>query len=393
MPTRFSQTAPNRWVLLCVGMAAQAIGAVAANAAVFLIPYLHAERGLSLAQAGALASAAIIGTGVSLVAWGLLVDHLGEHLTLVAGMTITAAATAAATFADGYPSLAACWFVAGVGVASTNAASGRLVVGWFPPERRGVAMGIRQTALPLGMGFAAVFVPVMVHRTDLRTTLLSIVAMCVAALIACAVFVVDPPRVPRAEVIDPAVLANPYRGSSTLVRIHIASALLVIPQFTVWSYMLVWLIDDRSWTAGLAGGLVAVTQLLGSAGRIGVGWWSDQVGSRLVPLRHVAIAAFATMLLLGLLEPTPLAIALIVIATVVTVADNGLAFTSVAEIGGPYWAGRTIGLQNTGQYLVSAAVPPGVGLLVTHAGYGWAFGVVAVFPLLAIGLVPRDESA
>jgi sugar phosphate permease len=36
--------------------------------------------------------------------------------------------------------------------ASSNSASGRLVVGWFPPERRGLAMGIRQTAQPLGVG-------------------------------------------------------------------------------------------------------------------------------------------------------------------------------------------------------------------------------------------------
>jgi len=42
---------------------------------------------------------------------------------------------------------------------------------------------------------------------------------------------------------------------------------------------------------------------------------------------------------------------------------------------------------------VSAAVPPGIGLIVTHAGYGWAFGIAAVFPLLAIGLVPREKSA
>lgn len=381
----------NRWVMLTVAMLAQASSTVAANAAVFLIPYLHSERGLTLVQAGALASASIIGTAVSLVGWGLVVDHVGERFTLVSGLVVTATGSGAAAFAEGYLALAACWFVAGVGVASSNSASGRLVVGWFPPERRGLAMGIRQTALPLGMGFAAVFVPVTVHATDLRTTLLAVTALCLVALALCALLVVDPHRVPRADVTDPAALANPYRGSTTLVRIHVASALLVIPQFTVWTYMLVWLIDDRSWSAGLAGALVAVTQLLGSAGRIGVGWWSDRVGSRLVPLRQVAVAAFATMLLLGLLEPTPLAIALIVVATVVTVADNGLAFTSVAEIGGPYWSGRALGLQNTGQYLVSAAVPPGVGLLVTHAGYGWAFALVAVFPLLAIGLVPREE--
>src|SRR5690606_7797275 len=144
-----------------------------------------------------------------------------------------AAASTAAAFADGYANLSICWFVVGFGVASTNSSSGRLVVGWFPPERRGVVKGVRQTALPLSMGFAAVFVPVMVHCTDLRTTLLAIVGLCVAALIACAVLIVDPPRVPRGDVTDAAVLANPYRGSSTLVRIHLASALLVIPQFTV----------------------------------------------------------------------------------------------------------------------------------------------------------------
>jgi len=40
----------------------------------------------------------------------------------------------------------------GMAAASSNSASGRLVVGWFPPEQRGLVMGIRQTAQPLGVG-------------------------------------------------------------------------------------------------------------------------------------------------------------------------------------------------------------------------------------------------
>lgn len=384
-------TAPNRWLMLAVGMLAQASGTVAANAAVFLIPYLHLERGLSLAQAGALASAALLGTTVSLVAWGVVVDRRGERLTLTLGLLVTTSATVAAALVGGYAALAACWFLAGVGVASSNAASGRLVVGWFPPERRGTAMGIRQAALPLGVGAAAVFIPTMVQATDLRTTLLCVAAANAAALVACALLVVDPPRRARAEAVDAGETGSPYRGDVTLVRIHAASALLVVPQFTVWTYMLVWLIDERGWTAGVAGALVAVTQLLGSAGRIGVGWWSDRVGSRMGPMRIVALGAAATMLVLGVLEPTPAAVALIVLATVVTVADNGLAFTAVAERAGPWWSGKALGVQNTGQYLVSAAVPPVVGLTVAGLGYGWAFALVAIFPLLAVPLVPRDR--
>jgi MFS family permease len=161
-----------------------------------------------------------------------------------------------------------------------------------------------------------------------------------------------------------------------------------VPQFTVWTYMLVWLIDDKGWSTFAASALVASTQVLGATGRIAAGWWSDRVGSRLGPMRLVAIAAAATMLALGLLSGTLLGIALIVIATAVTVADNGLAFTSVAEIGGPFWSGRAMGLQNTGQYVVSALVPPLVGAVVEQRGYGFAFAAVAIFPLVAIPLVP-----
>src|SRR3546814_6237667 len=46
--------------------------------------------------------------------------------------------------------LALALFLAGAAAASTASASGRVVVGWFPPERRGLAMGIRQMAQPVG---------------------------------------------------------------------------------------------------------------------------------------------------------------------------------------------------------------------------------------------------
>ncbi|MCO7239965.1 MFS transporter [Aeromicrobium sp. CnD17-E] len=382
---------PNRWLMLAVGMLAQVSGTVAANAAVALIPFLTRDRGLTLGHAGALASASLLGTTVSLVGWGVVVDRWGERLTLTLGLVVTTVGSAAAAFADGYLPLAACWFVAGVGVASSNAASGRLVVGWFPPERRGTAMGIRQAALPLGVGLAAVLVPTLVEATDLRTTLLTIAAINAATLVACAVLVVDPPRRARAEALRDGETASPYAGDASLLRIHAASALLVVPQFTVWTFMLTWLIAERGWSAPAAGALVAVTQLLGSAGRVGVGWWSDRVGSRMGPMRVVALAAALAMLALGLLEPTPLAVVLVVVASVVTVADNGLAFTAVAERAGPWWSGKALGVQNTGQYLVSAAVPPVVGVLIAGAGYGWAFGLVAVLPLLALPLVPTER--
>ena len=388
------QRTPNRWLMLGISMLGQVAGSLFVNTAPFLIPYLHLTRGLTLVQAGFVASAPTIGMMLTLIIWGAVVDRIGERRSMAIGLLMLTLGAAAAAFSSSFVAMSAFLFVGGMGGASTNSASGRIVVGWFPPERRGTAMGIRQTAQPLGVGVAALLIPNVVKAYGLQTTLLSVAAVCGVTTLLVAWLVVDPPRPSRAESEGMGHLANPYTRDSRLWRIHLASALLVVPQFTVWTFTLVWLIDDRGWSVLSASILVAVTQVLGALGRIGAGWWSDRVGSRLGPMRTVAVAAAATMLALGLLEGTALAVAIIVIASVVTVADNGLAFTSVAEIGGPYWSGRALGAQNTGQFLAAAAAPPVIGALVTAHGYAWAFALVAVFPLLAIPLVPvRGEHA
>ncbi|WP_368668675.1 hypothetical protein [Nocardioides massiliensis] len=86
-----------------------------------------------------------------------------------------------------------------------------------------------------------------------------------------------------------------------------------------------------------------------------------------------------------------LAVLLLVAATGLTVADNGLAFTAVAERAGPFWSGRALGAQNTAQYLAAAAVPPVAGLAITHVGYAATFAIAAVLPLLASPLVPITD--
>jgi MFS family permease len=153
-------------------------------------------------------------------------------------------------------------------------------------------------------------------------------------------------------------------------------------------------VDDRGWSAGAAGALIAGSQFLGAFGRIAVGHLSDLVSSRMRPLRWVAIAAALTMGLLALTTELELAVAvlLLVVATTVTVADNGLAFTSVAERAGPSWSGRALGVQNTAQYLAASAVAPIVGAAISSWGYPVAFGLAALCPVVAIPLVPvRDE--
>ncbi|WP_286930451.1 MULTISPECIES: MFS transporter [Aeromicrobium] len=379
---------PSPWLMLVAAMVAQVTATAVVSTPLLLIPHLHLDEGLSLVASGALAAAPLVGTLLTLVAWGAIVDRVGERIALSSGLALLVAGCAVALAgarADDAIVLALGFGLCGVAAGSSNSASGRLVVGWFPAHRRGLAMGIRQTGLPLGVGLAALVVPAAVQTRGVAWIVTLCLVVAAVATVFVAVTVVDPPR-HASE--DPSGGANPYRGDRRLARIHAASALLVIPQYVVWTFMLLWLIDRHGWSPAAAGGLYAASQVLGAAGRIAAGWWSDRIGDRLGPMRQVAVAATAVMLLLALLDGSPVAVAVMVAATMITVADNGLAFTAVAEIAGSRWSGRAFGIQNTGQYLTSAAVPPVMGAIVQYAGYGWAFAAAAVFPLAAIACVP-----
>ncbi|MDI9914696.1 MFS transporter [Rhodococcus sp. IEGM 1379] len=393
-PSRLEKSAvsPRAWSMLGIGVAAQAAGTVFVSTPAFLIPLLHSEHGLSLTQAGTLAAAPTFGMVLTLVAWGALADRFGEKWVISIGLALTAFAALAATTTDNYALLGSAFLLGGMAAASTNAASGRVVVGWFPKDRRGLAMGIRQMSQPLGVTIASVTIPTLAAHTGIGSAVALSVALNGLLALICAVALVNPPR-PASPAQTPPAAVNPYRSNWFLWRIHIVSALLVFPQFTLSTFGLVWLISEQQWDAAPAGILIGVSQFVGALGRIVVGMWSDHAGSRVGPLRLVSISAVVVMLAMAAADATACGIPalILLLATTVSVADNGLAFTSVAEAAGPQWQGKALGAQNTGQFIAASAVGPVVGALIGLVGYPIAFAIVAAFPAAAIPLVPKRD--
>lgn len=123
----------RRWSMLVLGVTATMCANVFIYGAAFLIPTLHTERGLDLALAGLMSSMPSFGMVVTLIAWGYVVDRVGERFVLTVGSALTAAAAFGAAAVDSLPAVGALLFLGGMAAASSNSASGRLVVGWFPP--------------------------------------------------------------------------------------------------------------------------------------------------------------------------------------------------------------------------------------------------------------------
>ncbi len=376
----------RRWFILAVGIAAQASASSFLYGLPFLIPELQRSVGVSLTEAGVLVAAPLLGLLLALIAWGAAADRYGERNVMAAGLAATGGLLLVSLTLPGLVAFGAGLFLAGACGASVNAASGRVVLGWFTASERGLAMGIRQTAQPIGVGIAAATLPAIGHRSGFAPALALPAVLCLVAALLVMLVVVDPPRPARTA----AAAASPYREgpATTLVRLHSASALLVAPQFVAATFAVTFLVSEHGWSPVAAGQLVAVVQVVGAAGRIAAGVWSDRVGNRMGPMRIVAVVAMLTMVAWGLGGSSWLSVAALVAALVVTVTDNGLGFTATAELAGPFWAGRALGVQNTGQNIVAMMTAPVFGALITAFGYPAALLVAAVFPAVGAVLTP-----
>lgn len=397
MPAAASTTIPQKaWRMLALGVAAQAAGTMLVSTPVYLIPMLHLERGMPLAEAGTLAAMPTMGMVLTLVFWGYLADRFGERWVISGGLLLTAAFSFAAAATGNLVWLGAVLALAGGASASTNAASGRVVVGWFPKERRGLAMGIRQMSQPLGVAAAALVVPQLAGSIGIHAPFIVAGAVLTGLALACRAWIENPPRkAPQhAEPGAPQGVVNPYRRDGFLARIHAVSMLLVLPQFTLATFGMVYMIAVLDLPATTSGLIIGCSQFIGALGRIVVGSLSDRIGSRVRVLRWVTVSAILAMLAVaatGAMEWALVGAIVLVISSTVTVADNGLAYTSVAEGAGGTWVGRALGIQNTGQFIVASAVGPGIGALIALVGYPIAFAAVAVAPLLAVPLVPKRD--
>ncbi|MBP2475842.1 MFS family permease [Crossiella equi] len=375
-----------RWVVLAVGALAQGVNAASFLGLPAITPQLRAHFGLDLAQVGLLVGAVNLGNVLALVAWGLLADRYGERLVMAAGLFGTAGCLVLAGAVDSPLAAGLALLASGVFGASTNAASGRAVMTWFASGQRGLAMGVRQTATPLGAALAAVLLPAVAAWWQAPAAFLALAALNLLVGVAVAVWVREPPGLDRVVV--------PVRGGLGLLRdprmlrLSLVSGLLVVPQF-VGAAMLVELLHRYGLALGAAGGLLAVAQVLGGAGRLANGVWSDRVGSRLGPLRTVSLGVFGLYALAALLDPLHgvlpvwLPVMVLLPAVALAISWNGLAITAAGELAPPGRTGVAMAVQNTANYVSASLTPALAGW--TASGVGWpaALGLAAAGGLLA----------
>lgn len=373
-----------RWVVLAVGTAAQASTAYFLGLAA-VTPALREHFGLGVAGVGVLIGLASAGLVLTLVAWGGAADRFGERWVMTIGLVGAAVALGGIAAVRDPVAAGALLVVAGASGASVNAASGRAVLTWFPASGRGTAMAIRQTSVPLGAALAAVALPPITAVGGIPAVFAVLAATCLTAAVAVAVWIREPPGASTGSA-RPATGARAVLADRRLQRLSLAGLLLVVPQFLGSVFLVEVLHEGSGIPLAVAGGLLALTQVLGALGRLANGAWSDRARSRLGPLRIVAAAVAAGFVLAAVLQPGPalLLAAVLVPAAALAISWNGLVFTAAGELAPPGRAATAMAVSNTANYVAAAGAPALGGLVAELAGWS---AMLAVGAIAALGAV------
>ncbi|VVD79118.1 MFS transporter [Pandoraea anhela] len=394
------------------GSFAAAMGGIPATAVQMRNDYAlgTGDLGLVLGMIG-------LGIAVSELPWGMLTDRWGDRRVLLVGLLVTAAAllglgrwgVPTAHFIPSMPALATGMLTIGVLGGSVNGSSGRAVMRWFHDDERGLAMSVRQCAVPMGGGIGALVLPGAALHFGFGAVFIGLAVACVAAAGMAWLWLLEPPEAPEAPQ-EPARTTGAATGTrgvrgtpgtlratgysplrdARLLSTALGMAVLCMPQVAVLTFGTVFLHDFAHVSVLTISLTLGAVQTGAAVTRVWSGRFTDKRRNRPAYLRACAIAVGVVFAILGglvamlsmrpdwLAHGTPLMIALLIAGGVVASAWHGVAFTELATLAGASRAGTALGIGNTGVFLTMFLTPLTIPLLLSIGGWGlvWAGGLI-----------------
>ena len=381
----------SAWTILAVATTAQAASGYVFLGVAAVAGVIGESLGLSGTQTGLIVTAAGLAPLVALLPVGRLLDLYGERRVVALGGLWLALGVGFAALTRSYAALVVVLIVAGAGYATSQPGGSKAVAVWFPGSRRGLAMGIRQTGLPIGGALAAATLPALAVTWGWRPALgvAAVVGAVGAALFG---LIYGEPDVENGD-------RGRYGVGGELRRLIaapvmrpalVAGLVMVSTQFCLVSYLIPFLRREVGYSVGRAGLVLAGVQASGVAGRVLLASWSDRLGPsrRMTAVMVAALASLLGVALLPLLSasvPVFVVLALGIVLGFFAFGWYGPWVVHVTELSPARSVGLTLTFAMTANQLGIVAGPPAFGSVLDLSGsYGTAWWSLAV--ALAIGV-------
>jgi predicted MFS family arabinose efflux permease len=390
------RTARYRWFALAITTFCQAATISLAHGIGPLAPLIQADYGASRAEIGLiLGIGTVIGVATAL-AGGWAADRIGERRVLIISGLVAGVAGVAISRAEAFWAFLLVYLVIGLGSGVQNPAGSAAVMRWFPPRLRGLAMGIRQTGIPLGGILAASAWPAIGLAAGWRTAYVvaGLLTLLGALLILLAYFdpVRDGGRGPTGPRRIGAMLAD-----RRILWLGLVFNSQIFAQLAATTYLVLFLHEAHGVPVVGAAALLAGVNGVAIVARIGWGLLSDRTfaGQRRPVLLAILALTLAAVLYAAALPgnaPWPFALVLAMLLGVSAFAWTGVLGTLVIETAGRESPASAIALVTAVGAPGSLLGPPLFGLIVDQTG-SYRIAWLAVALVVALGLLAIRQVA
>lgn len=264
---------------------------------------------------------------------------------------------------------------------------------WFREAERGLAMSIRQTAVPAGGGLGALTLPSLAAHFGFVAVYGTLAALCTMTAWFAWRWLHEPPESAARGV--PAVVAG--QGAQAGGGKPGVSAGLVPPLRDIG----VWRVALGIGVGGVSATMAAV-QAGAAVARVWSGHWTDRRGNRRQYMRACSVLTallFAALALVaagaggaqGLI--TAVLAAMVVLGGVSASAWHGVAYTELATLAGTRRAGTALAMGNTCAFMTLFVTPLAIPPLLTATSWPVVWAVASLCALLALPIFPRPLRA
>jgi MFS transporter, ACS family, aldohexuronate transporter len=376
---------PFRWWILALISVSHIIGASAQYGINTLAPFYKDELGLTRAQVGLFFSSFYLAMTGASFGTGWLADRLGVRKITLQGHVLLGLCTMAAALSQSFKFGCASFFLAGLGYSFLNPASTIGVMSWFHRDERATAMGAKQTGVPGGGVLAAIVAPSLVLLIGWRGSLAALGLLNFFFGFVYSWLWREPAaeNAAVAEAANGAVITEGPLDVWALLPISCATAVYLIGQMALITYVPLYLKDAMGFTPYWASQALALTQGGAMIGRVGWGVVSDRIfGGRrkivLILIGVLSVVLIAALSFMGRDSAYFVLMAILFLSGVSIVGYQGVSYALIGEIAGKAKTGAGLGMMITINAGAATLGTPIFGYIVDRTGsYPVAWQVLA----------------